>query len=186
MHFSGRSAELSANYKNRAPISSQERRGCHISEMEPVSLAASCLTLAGCATSLIKDLYDLRAKFKQVDRVAGLLCVQVSTLRTAIYGLSSWLERKPVSAACDSRLRNEFQQSLDACASLIMMLQAHVSHVRDSDGVITTRGKIRHILDESELKEYDRMLGVQVQALGFLVQVIQLYVLFPVRGVYLC
>jgi hypothetical protein len=57
------------------------------------------------------------------------------------------------------------------------MLQTHVSHVRGGADTITVLGKIKHVLDEGELKEYDRMLGMQVQALSFLVQVIQLYVL---------
>ena len=149
--------------------------------MEAIGLTASCLTIAGCAYTIIKDLRDLRAKYKQTDEVIDTLCVQVSTLRSAVYGLSSWMERRPLSAAKEKGLRLELRQSLDACGNLISALQRHLTRVKGQSENISARGKLRHILGEEELKEYNRMLSLQVQALSFLVQVIQLYVSHRLR-----
>jgi outer membrane murein-binding lipoprotein Lpp len=144
--------------------------------MEPIGLTASCLTIAGCAYTIIKDLHDLRAKYKHVEEVIDTLCVQVSTLRAAVTGLSIWMERKPLSAAQETNLRRELRQSLDACGTLISALQRHVSRVKGGSDTLSARGKLRHILGEDDLKEFNRMLSLQVQALSFLVQVIQLCV----------
>ena len=68
----------------------------------------------------------------------------------------------------------DLQQSLDACNALVEMVDLYVSRVGKGSGPFSFRSRVRFLWDEPEIKEAREILQLQIQALMFQFQIIQL------------
>ena len=148
--------------------------------MDPVSvvgLVGSCVTIIARAGAVATDIHDLTVRFKNVAKNVNLITVQLSTFKAAIVLLSSCLERRVTVLVDQEDLIVELRSSLDACTAIISCVQEQVAKVAaksGSTGNFSFMTKTKHLWNESSVSDCVRMLEVQVQALSFLIQVLQL------------
>ncbi|KAK3116634.1 hypothetical protein LTR53_002809 [Teratosphaeriaceae sp. CCFEE 6253] len=134
----------------------------------------SRLILAGAVAS---DIHDLTLRYKNVAKNVNLIAVQLSTVKAAIVLLSSCLERRVTNLVHQADLVVELGASLAACSSIISAVQEQVAGVSTKSGstsVLDFMTRVKHMWDEKSVNDCVRMLEVQVQALSFLIQVLQL------------
>ena len=148
--------------------------------MDPVSvvgLVGSCVTIIARAGAVATDIHDLTVRFRNVAKNVNLITVQLSTFKAAIVLLSSCLERRVTELVQQDDLIIELRSSLDACSAIISCVQEQVTKVAarsGSTGSFSFMTKAKHLWNESSVSDCVRMLEVQVQALSFLIQVLQL------------
>ncbi|KAK3075559.1 hypothetical protein LTR53_000997 [Teratosphaeriaceae sp. CCFEE 6253] len=148
--------------------------------MDPASiigLVGSCVTIIARAGVVAGDIHDLSLRYKNVAKNVNLITVQLSTFKAAIVLLSSCLERRVTTLVHRADLVVELGASLAACSSIISAVQEQVAGVSAKSGstsVLDFMTRIKHMWDEKSVNDCVRMLEVQVQALSFLIQVLQL------------
>jgi hypothetical protein len=145
--------------------------------MDPVSvigLVGTCMTITVRTTTVVSELHTLKTKYKNLEQSVGLFVVQISALRSAATRLSVWIQDSSDTLSKDEQL--DLHHSLAACETLIELLHGYVSKVSKAKFSFVSRTK--YLWDESTIRECQSVLGSQVQALGFHLQILQLLVSF--------
>jgi len=146
--------------------------------MDPASalgLAAACLGIVTKLGVTINTLHNLRGKYKNSDRTISFFIIHLTTLRSASNRLSDWIERSSLTTLSVGE-KVDLQQSVDACNALVEMIDLYVSRVGKGSGPFSFGSRVRFLWDEAEIREAREILQLQVQALMFQFQIIQLWV----------
>jgi len=118
-----------------------------------------------------------QVRYKNVAKNINLITVQLSTFKAAIVLLSSCLERRVTALVHQDDLVVELSASLDACSSIVAAVQDQVGRIGTKSvnkSMLDFRSRVKYLWDEKSVNDCVRMLEVQVQALSFLIQVLQL------------
>ena len=145
-------------------------------DMDPTSalgLAAACLGIVTKLGVTINTLHNLRGKYKNSDRTISFFIIHLTTLRSASNRLSDWIEQSSLTTLSVGE-KVDLQQSVDACNALVEMIDLYVSRVGKGSGPFSFGSRVRFLWDEAEIREAREILQLQVQALMFQFQIIQL------------
>ncbi|KAK4169552.1 hypothetical protein QBC43DRAFT_63966 [Cladorrhinum sp. PSN259] len=145
--------------------------------MDPVSitgLVGSCFSLLASTAKAIKGLHDLKGKYDDAVADAGHLLSQISTIQASVQILQKWLDSGPVTLQSNEQLMVTMEQSLDSCLLVVSSIEKHISKINYVDGMLTVRGKLRHVWDEEEVSRHKQNLSYQSQTLTLLLTAIQI------------
>ncbi|KAK4552513.1 hypothetical protein LTR86_010357 [Recurvomyces mirabilis] len=144
--------------------------------MDPISvlsIVGTCVSLSAKLVSIGKDIHTIQEAWAGTDDSLQALLVEVNTLSVAVKKISRWLQG-PKADSLFADERSCLADSLATCESGLGKLQDHISNVKKDSGKTSTKGKFRHWWDHGDVDKYQALLGRQVQALSFLLQVLQL------------
>lgn len=138
-----------------------------------LALVGTCLTILARAENIVERLCGLRRKLKNTTQSIDSVITQVSAIEAAVQGLTTWLE---TTSAASQEERCILRDSLEACASVIIQLDILIARICARGDKPLLPGRVRFVWDEKAIKEHRGALQSQIQALSFLLQVMQLFV----------
>ncbi len=138
-----------------------------------LALVGTCLTIIARAENIVERLYGLRRKLKNTTQSIDSVITQVSAIESAVQGLTTWLE---TTSTASQEERCILRDSLEACASVIIQLDILLARICSRGDKPLLPGRVRFVWDEKTIKEHRGALQSQIQALSFLLQIMQLFV----------
>ena len=143
--------------------------------MDPISILAltdTCLSITFRLGKAGKNLYTLSQKYKSADYTIRLLQTYASAIEAAVRGIEQWL-RGP--AAKHSVLREHLEHNLSACDDLVRQIDEHLAQaVGDPGKKNSFWSRTKYVWNDATVTRYEGQMRNQVQALGLLLQVMQL------------
>lgn len=147
--------------------------------MEPVTiigtLSAAGTIVAG-ITSVVHDLTRLKERFKEADNTIGLLLTELNTIKGALSQVEHWIKFGAKNSPVQEELAGCFEISMEGCKTAVSLLSERVAALHaafiSEEHAFLTRAKA--VWNESALKDHQQHLRSQVQALQFLIQVVQM------------
>jgi hypothetical protein len=147
--------------------------------MEPATiigtLSAAGTIVAG-ITGVVHDLTRLQERFKEADKTIGLLLTELSAIKGALSQVEDWIKFGAKDSPVQEELAGSFEMSMEGCRTAVSLLSERVKTLHaaftSEEHNFLTRAKT--VWNESALKDHQQHLRAQVQALQFLIQVVQM------------
>ena len=140
--------------------------------MDPISitgLAGSIFNIVDVITKSIKNLHDLRQKWKIADLTVNAIIGQLSTLKTALIHIQDWMSSNLSSQPQHDQVVADIRQCLDSCRLLATFICEHLTLLDWTEtNIMTAASKIRAVFHDSEVQDCATYLDRQTNALNLL------------------
>ena len=148
--------------------------------MDPASivgLVSACLSLAEKTTKAIHGSWELYTRYQAVGRNVSVLVERLSTVRSALLVLSTWIKSYLLKQAGAGELVASLEGAIASCHSVLAGIQELVEGVR----VNKSSDKIKFLWNESTIDSLSNSLDSQIGALNLVVSIMHLYAYEPLN-----
>jgi hypothetical protein len=135
--------------------------------MEPLGIfgaIAACSQLATLITRVTKNVALLKRQWKDGERSLQLLIIRLSTIRAALTQIKDWSEFG-ASSASGEELRESLDVAMEGCQVIVEALDQDITSLLGD----SVAARLRHLFDESRIRDHERRLDSQIAALQLLV-----------------
>lgn len=141
------------------------------------SLSAAGTILAG-ITTVVKNLCELKERFRDADTTVGLLVTELSSITAALNVVQKWSKDGSQLGPIQVELAGNFELSIEGCRAAVALLSddvtiLHTAFIGDERNVTA---RIKALWKDSALKDRLEHLRSQVSALKLLIDAVQLFV----------
>jgi hypothetical protein len=158
-------------------------RSCFIA-MDPLSIAIGVLSATSTCIKPIKQLNDLRSKYRNASLTLTALCSESALILASLteihnqcldnvssLGINSYLNSRP--DLCDT-----LDRALTGCVAVYSCLEAEIEEITkttpNSQGEYSRKAKTKLLWNENSMKEYLSHIRGQQSALSLLIQSFQM------------
>ena len=132
--------------------------------MEPISFAASLITVVGLVTASSKKIHDLRGKVSNAPKDVENLLQQVQTFESLLHELKTQLQDHRNSVPPQETLQRVWGSSIVQMQRDLQSLQAVLSKIESLLKKKSRSSKMllaaRHMLSEKEVERYRRKIDI--------------------------
>lgn len=145
--------------------------------MDPVTIAAFCITVARNLTGFLTGLSNLRDCYRDAPMNARIIIDRSRTLRAAANRMRDWLDEHGDELLEDER--ESIVNTIGTCEMLTNLLLQRVEEAVEGSKKKRVWTKIKVVWGQDRIDEYTRTLSQQVDALSLHLQIIDLWVARP-------
>lgn len=143
--------------------------------MDPISiigLTATIGKLLQLGGEIPIGIRNLSSKYRDCASTLSMIEVECATIQAAVTQIKEWIEADLVSSPSKEALADPLQTALKGCCNSMEALQTELLRFQSREGESSTRirwNKIKHTLDDKQMRSYLDDLRWQANGMHFLV-----------------
>ena len=139
--------------------------------MDPLSLVASSITVAGLGVKVAHMLDGLISRWQEAETSIRGLQIQCQTFVASLGMLTQYIREEGVQSPTSSPFFEAVAVSIEGCAMFLWALTSELRLCKSGAGRVSKRDKALLLWNSARIKEYQDQLTIQTQGLSLLLQV---------------